>query len=296
MLMKVWGNRGSISVPGKDTVRYGGNTSCYEVRSSNGELLILDAGTGIRNLGNSLMGQGSIKATLLFSHTHYDHVIGYPFFTPFYIPGNEFNLYGPVHYEKSFEKVMYDLLDYSFFPVRMDEFGSKLIFHDLKEETIDIGSFKIETMYSNHPVTTLAYKITTDDKTIIYTGDFEQWSNYLAGDPKASEEEIEEIDIIVEEQLNRWIQFFKDTDLVIHDAQYTPEEYGQFKGWGHTSMSTAIDTCIKANVKKVLLSHHDPNRTDNQLDELNIRWQEYIASKDTGLQVEFSVEEQSYQL
>jgi phosphoribosyl 1,2-cyclic phosphodiesterase len=296
MKVKIWGNRGSISVPGKDTVRYGGNTSCYEVRSESGQLIILDAGTGIRNLGNTLLGQGAIEATLLFSHTHYDHVIGYPFFTPFYIPGNKFNMYGPVHFEKSFKQVMYDLLDYSFFPVRMDEFGSELNFHDLKEESIQIGDFKIETMYSNHPVTTLAYKITCDDKIVVYTGDFEQWSNYLEGDPDASEDEIEEVDIVVEEQLNRWKNFFQGADLILHDAQYTPEEYPKFKGWGHTSMDTAIDTCVETNVKKLLLTHHDPNRTDDQLDDLLIRWKDYTKTKNSDMEVEFSIEEEIYQL
>lgn len=294
MQLKVWGTRGSISVPGKDTVRYGGNTSCYAIQHDK-NLLILDAGTGIRNLGDSLMGQGKIEANILFSHTHYDHVIGYPFFTPFYIPGNEFHLYGPVHYEKSFKKVMYDLLDYSFFPVRMDEFGSSLNFHDLKEETFEIGPYKVSTMYSNHPVTTLAYRIEAGGKTIVYTGDFEVWTNYLSNDPNATEDEIEEVDIIIEEQINRWTTFLNNADIVIHDAQYTPEEYPKFKGWGHTAMNDAIDLCIDSNVKHLLLSHHDPKRKDDELDELSLRWKKYVEDKGSTMQCDFSIEEETYQ-
>jgi len=279
MKIRIWGCRGSIACPGAKTVRYGGNTSCYEIRSKNGEILILDAGTGLRELGGSLLAEMPLKVNMLFSHTHYDHVIGYPFFVPFFIPGNKVSLYGPVHFERSFKSVMTQQLDYSFFPVRMDELSAELTFHDLREESIEVGPFKIQTMYANHPITALAYRIEVDGKTAIYTGDTEPYINYLLDDPDADEDEKQEVADVINEQNHRWLNFLADADLCLYDAQYTAEEYPKFRGWGHTGMNTAIENGIKAKVKHLVLTHHDPKRTDDNIDELANKMQAMVDEK-----------------
>lgn len=294
MKLKVWGCRGSISVPGPTTVRYGGNTTCYEIRSESGELLIIDTGTGIRELGGALMAEMPIKAHIIFSHTHYDHVIGYPFFVPFFIPTNEFELYGPIHFDKSFKSVMRELLSYSFFPVRLDELAAKMNFHDMREEEVQMGPFSVKAVYANHPVTTLAYRITVDGKTLVFSGDTEPYINHLEDDPDAEEDELEEVAEVIAEQTERWCNFLEGADLVLHDAQYTPEEYPNFKGWGHTAMDVAIQNCERAGVKKLLLTHHDPKRTDEQLDKLTERWQNYCKEQNYQLLVEFAMEKQQY--
>lgn len=296
MDVKIWGCRGSIACPGPSTVKYGGNSTCYEIVNDAGEILIIDAGTGVRELGQSLAAKMPLKAHMVFSHTHYDHVIGYPFFVPFFVPGNKIDLYGPVHFERSFKSVMTELLDYSFFPVRMDSLSADLTFHDLKEETVQLDGFKVTTMYANHPVTTLAYKIESDGKVFIFTGDTEPYLNYLDGEDDTDEDEFDEVEMVIEEQNARWQSFLKGADLCFYDAQYTPEEYPKFRGWGHTSMDKAIDNCARSDVKKVVLTHHDPNRSDHQLDELTPRWKNYVLEHQYDLTVEFAKEGDTHHL
>jgi len=296
MRVKVWGCRGSIAVPGPTTLRYGGNTTCLEVRNDKGGLLIIDAGTGIRELGMSLLSELPLTTPIFFTHTHYDHVIGYPFFLPFFMKTNTFDLYGPIHYERSFCSVMTEQLDYSFFPVRMDEFCANLQFHDLKEEVIETEGFHIETMYVNHPITTLAYRISADEKVFLFTGDTEPYSNYLENESDVSKEEFDEVEEVVQEQNNRWIQFLKGTDLCLYDTQYTPEEYPKFKGWGHTPMDVAIENCEQMGVKKLLMTHHAPTRTDDELDQLSERWKKYTEERGYKIETAFAVEKQEYQL
>jgi phosphoribosyl 1,2-cyclic phosphodiesterase len=277
MNIKIWGCRGSISVPGPNTVKYGGNTTCYEIKSSSGERLIIDAGTGIRELGNAVLGEMPLDTHLIFSHTHYDHVIGYPFFVPFFVPGNNFKVYGPALFNKSFRSVMTDLLSYSFFPVRLDEMAATMKFFDMKEETVEMGPFSVQAVYANHPVTTMAYRITCDGKTIIFTGDTEPYLNHLEGEEDVDPDDFEEVSDIIEEQNAKWLNFLNEADLVLYDAQYTEEEYPKFKGWGHTSMNVAVENCIKANVKKVVLTHHDPQRKDTELDTLETEWKNKVG-------------------
>lgn len=296
MNLKIWGCRGSISVPGPNTIKYGGNSTCYEIRSDSGEILIIDSGTGFRELGNALIPEMPLKAHIIFSHTHYDHVIGYPFFVPFFVPTNEFNLYGPSLFDKGFRQTMNELLSYSFFPVRLDELAAKLDFHDMKEETVQMGPFSVQSIYANHPVTTLAYRITCDGKSLVFTGDTEPFLNHLEGEDDVDPEEFEEVQDIIDEQNDRWVNFLNEADTVLYDAQYTPEEYPKFKGWGHTSMDVAIQNGHKANVKKLILTHHDPKRTDDQLDELLPVWQKYAKDHNMSLELSFAQEGKTYHI
>lgn len=296
MRLTVWGCRGSIACPGAGTVRYGGNTTCYEVRSDAGDLLILDAGTGLRELGMRLMKEMPIKAHIVFSHTHYDHVMGYPFFVPFFVPGNEFWIHGPVHFERSFQSVMTEQMDYSFFPVRMQELAATLHFLDTREEELEMGPFKVRTMYANHPIATIAYRVEAGGRTLVFTGDTEPYQNYLEGVPGADKDELADIAAMIEEQKLRWKDFLSGADLCLYDAQYTPEEYPKFKGWGHTPMDIAIENSAAAGVKRLLMTHHNPTRKDEDLDTLSLRWAGYAKEKGLAIETAFAAEGRSYEL
>ena len=283
MKVRIWGCRGSLPTPGKATVRYGGNTSCYEVQDDHDDLLILDAGTGIRELGQSLLPQMPVNANLLISHTHWDHIMGYPFFVPLFVPGNVVNIYGPPHFDHSFEYVMSKQMDYSFFPVRMDELTATLKFHDMKEGQYGIGHFKITARNMNHPVLCLGYRIESDGQIFVYTGDTEPYHDTVFGDrePTTEEEEIEKQELLeyVESQNAAMIDFLRDADLVVYDGTYTEEEYTQKRGWGHSSMEHCIAACDQANVKQLLITHHEPTRTDDQLDKLEAKFRADLAAR-----------------
>jgi ribonuclease BN (tRNA processing enzyme) len=235
-----------------------------------------------------------LKAHIVFSHTHYDHVIGYPFFVPFFVPTNEFNLYGPAVFDKNFRTVMKELLSYSFFPVRLDELAAKLNFHDMHEGVVEMGPFSVEATFANHPVTTLAYRITCDGKTVVFTGDTEPYINHLEGDEDSDPEDIAEVQDVIDEQTDKWINFLKDADFALYDAQYTPEEYPNFKGWGHTSMDVAISMGARAGVKNLMLTHHDPKRTDDDLDQLLVRWQNEGKEQNLDMNIDFAQEGKTY--
>lgn len=280
MRVKFWGVRGSIACPGKDTAEFGGNTSCIEVEDDDGNLFVFDAGTGIRALGLDLAKRKKNDIHLFISHTHWDHIQGFPFFTPAYIPGNKVHIYGPIHFEKTLHKIMNLQMDYAYFPVSMNQLNAKIDYSDLKETSVKIGNTEIITKYSNHPVTALCYKVICNGKTVVYTGDFEPFFNVLASNAKpdptgledfathvAGEGTDENIDEIVAER-NEHHRLFCQSDILIHDAQYTQEEYKKTQGWGHSPMEWVIGNAHSTGVKKLVLNHHDPARTDSALIEL----------------------------
>ena len=269
--------RGSIATPGKDTAEYGGNTSCLEIVDDDGNTFIFDAGTGIRQLGMDLAKRKINNINLFISHTHWDHIQGFPFFTPAYIPGNKIQIFGPIHFEKTLKKIMDLQMDYAYFPISMQQLNAKISYSDLKECELEFGKTKIITKYSNHPVTALCYKIICNGKTIVYSGDNEPYYNVLTADAKPDPTGVEDfaghvegegtdenIDEIVAEQNERHRKFCA-SDILIHDAQYTEEEYQKARGWGHSPMELVIRNAVSVGVKRIALSHHDPGRTDEAL-------------------------------
>ncbi len=279
MKVRFWGVRGSIPSPGLITGKYGGNTACIELRvGPDDRLIIIDAGSGIRPLGNALMAndlpKGPIKADIFLSHTHWDHIMGYPFFTPIYVPTTEVKIYGPVTFEDDpLEAVVGGQMKYRYFPINVGELSSNIEFVRLKEDPfIDMGNdLKLSTKLLNHPISSLGYRFEYDGKVVCTCYDTEPFRNLFVTDPEDSsydevmalegEEVATEQNMVVEE-------FFAGADLLIHDAQYTKEEYGARVNWGHTSVEYAIAAANRAGVKKLALFHHDPDRTDEQLDEL----------------------------
>ncbi|MBI3599820.1 MAG: MBL fold metallo-hydrolase [Nitrospinae bacterium] len=284
MKIKFWGVRGSIPTPGRNTVRYGGNTACIEVRGASNEIIILDAGSGIKLLGESLANESPVEIHLLISHTHWDHINGFPFFVPAYMPNNIIHFYGPGHFNKSLREIIHGQMEYSYFPVRADELRAKIDYRDLKEETIKIGNISIHSKLTNHPVINYGYRLEEDGKAVVYTGDHEKYFNFITNQDQIDEKE--EIERIVEEQNNRIIQFVKGADILIADSQYTEDEYVSKKGWGHSAIYQSLELAIKGGVKHLILFHHEPVRTDNEQDRLlNLVCKRYAQLGYSGMKI-----------
>jgi phosphoribosyl 1,2-cyclic phosphodiesterase len=277
MKVKFWGVRGSIPCPGPQTVNYGGNTSCLELRIGDPErLIILDAGSGIRELGNALMTsmKQPIKADLFFTHTHMDHIVGFPFFTPLYIPGTKLCIYGPATYgEKNLENIIGGQMSYHYFPVRLSELSADLSYVDLKEDRLDLGDgIVVTTKYLNHPLLCLGYRFEFGGKIFCTTYDTEPYRNVFVtdkNDPAYDEAMAYEGQKAADEENRRLEEFFRGADLLIYDTQYLEKEYESSKmGWGHTPIEYAVETAARCQVKKLALFHHDPGRTDAEIDAL----------------------------
>ena len=280
MKIKFWGVRGSIPSPGPNTVKYGGNTLCLELRLPDQDrLIIFDAGSGIRELGDSLSfsqdATHRLNTEIFLTHTHLDHILGLPFFAPIHNPGTRLKIYGPVTCEEDpLEDVIGGQLSYRYFPVRQHELGASIEYIDLKEGSYDLGQgVRLITKYLNHPLLALGYRIEFGDKAICTAYDTEPFYNVFCLDP--TEPSYDEVLVSEGEQAardenRRMEEFFKDADLLIHDGQYTQTEYDSGKrGWGHSPIEYAIAAAGRANVKRLAICHHDPVRTDVQLDELS---------------------------
>lgn len=293
MNVTLWGVRGSIPCPGPTTVRYGGNTLCLELRyGTSNRLIIIDAGSGIRALGAHLMKndfpKGPIEAKMLFSHTHWDHILGFPFFTPVFLPTTKLDIYGPVTFEgDSLDKVIGGQMQYRYFPVTMAELAAQMNYHRLQETVLNFEEgLVVKTKYLNHPITCLGYRFEHEEKVIVTLFDHEPFRNLFPTDPNDPDYEEEvflEGERASQEENRRIEAFMAGADVVLHDAQYTQKEYlkGR-KGWGHSSMEWAINAAARSGVKKLVLIHHDPERTDDQLDELLVTYRRAIEARSGG--------------
>ena len=276
MRVRFWGTRGSIAKPGPSTTHYGGNTSCIEVRSSSGTLVILDCGTGAHSLGQDLlvMGGKGLRGHILISHTHWDHIQGLPFFSPLFVPGNEWHIYGPKGLHQSMREALAGQMQYTYFPITPDQFGAAVHYHDLVEGIFRIGDITVIAHYLNHPALTLGYRLEADDASVVYSCDHEPHSRKLADG---------EGDVVGQDL--RHAEFIRNADLLIHDAQYTAAEYPSKVGRGHSSIEYAIKLGQYAGVKRLALSHHDPLRDDAAIDRLVEKFRGELQSIASPLQV-----------
>ena len=296
--IKIWGDRGSMPVPGPDTVIFGGNTSCIEIRCGK-RLLIIDAGSGIRSLGDWLvrneLKNGPIDADIFLTHTHWDHIMGFPMFTPIYVPGTTLRIRGPVNFEdETLEQVIGSQLSYRYWPVRQSELAAKISYQSLRETELDLGDgVVVKTKYLNHPVLCLGYRIEYEDKSFVTVYDHEPFVNLFPTDPSHPDYDAavaEEGDRAAREENTRIEAFYKSADLLVHDTQYTAKEYNAGKqGWGHSTYEHAINAANRAKVKHLLLFHHDPNRTDTELQELELFYQARLRGR-TALVVDVARE------
>lgn len=278
MKLKFWGVRGSIPSPGPSTVKYGGNTACVQLEGSNNECIILDAGTGIRPLGMELIEKYKSLPFihLLVSHTHWDHIQGFPFFGPCYLRDTKIDIKGPVHFleEKTLQSTFDVQMQYEFFPVSNEQLRAEITYEALDETEFDIGNIHVKSLFSNHPIRSLIYHLTEKGKSIVYTGDHEPYYNLFDMGKEEPLEEVDDIffddpDTTVASANGRFVSFIKGVDLLIIDCQYIPEEYSSLRrGFGHSSWDKCLDWMKEADVKKMVLTHHDPARTDDEIDEI----------------------------
>jgi CheY-like chemotaxis protein len=269
MRVRFWGTRGSIAKPGPSTVRYGGNTSCVEVRAPDGTLIVLDCGTGAHGLGQALMASGEpVRGHLLISHTHWDHIQGFPFFAPLFVPGNEWDVYAPSGLGRRLEVTLAGQMEYTYFPVTLEQLGATIRYHEITEGVFDLGSVHITARYLNHPALALGYRLEVGGVTLVYATDHEPHAppgGAARGEP-----------VHLEDQRHR--EFLADADVVIHDTQYTLEEYAQKVGWGHSPAEHVVDAVAAVGVGRLALYHHDPLRDDESLDRLVAACRERVAA------------------
>ncbi len=276
MLVRFWGTRGSIATPGGATLRYGGNTSCVEAMSDSGTTLLIDAGTGANALGKALMEQGrAAHGHILISHTHWDHIQGLPFFAPLFVADAEWHIYGPRGIGQTLQEVLAAQMDYAYFPVALNAFAARLHYHEVVEGGFSVEDVRITTQYLNHPALAVGYRLEADGASMVYASDHEPHERH-AGEGHLEAGESGDAG---------HVEFIRDADLVIHDAQYTAAEFPAKIGWGHSTIEYAVDVAMAANVKKLALYHHDPNRGDDAVDQLISTARERVAAAGDDLSV-----------
>jgi phosphoribosyl 1,2-cyclic phosphodiesterase len=268
MLARVWGSRGSLAAPGPDTVRYGGNTSCLEVRLDSGDALVLDAGTGMRPLGAAMAAEPSKPATLhiLLTHLHMDHLQGLGFFRPLFDPDLDVHLWGPSSPVSSLADRVATYLSPPLFPVRLADIPAHLTFHDAPEAAYPIGSATIRAAKVMHQGPTVGYRIEENGRSIAYLPDHEP-----------------SLGVRLAQQPASWISGYDlahGVDVLFHDAQYLDEEYPQHVGWGHSAIEHAVEFARKAEVGKLVLFHHDPYHSDRDLEQLLVEARQQLQVDD----------------
>jgi CheY-like chemotaxis protein/phosphoribosyl 1,2-cyclic phosphodiesterase len=278
-----WGTRGSIATPGPGTNHFGGNTSCVELTTANGDLLIFDCGTGAHPLAAKLMSQGKkpINANILLGHTHWDHIQGFPFFSPAFVKANSAAIYGPEGSRGSLHDMLSGQMEYSYFPIALDQLPAAITYHDLTEGIYTIGGARVATQFLNHPAMTLGYRVEVDGAAMVYLVDHEPFSDELwraDAEPGRSESILHEGD-------RRHAKFMAGADLVIHDAQYTPEEYPSKKTWGHSAYDYVVQIAAASGVRRVALTHHDPSHNDDFVAEIERKARKLALQLGTGVDV-----------
>jgi phosphoribosyl 1,2-cyclic phosphodiesterase len=286
--VRIWGDRGSIPCPGPDTVVFGGNTSCLEIRADK-RLLIVDLGTGIRALGDWLMAhdfkKGPIDADIFVSHTHWDHIMGFPMFSPVFAPTTRLRIYSPVPFEEeeSLEAIIGNQLSFRYWPVRLSELSARIEYIGLKQTFLDLGGgLTVTTKYLNHPLLCLGYRFEYQGRSIVTAYDTEPFRNIFPTDPRDpsyNEDAAREGELAAQEENSNILNFIRNADLLFYDTQYTAKEYAQHLGWGHSSHEFAIESALETGVKKLVCFHHDPKRTDARLAALEKKYQAAFAGK-----------------
>lgn len=254
IILDFWGVRGTLPVPGADSVRYGGNTSCVSMRFQKERMFIFDAGSGIKVLSDHLMktSKGKINGKLFISHSHWDHINALPFFAPLYVPGNEFEISGPAQGNVSVMDMVSAQMNDVYFPITINEFGARVYYSDLREDSYEIEGIEIKTMMLSHPGYCLGYRINYKGRSICYITDNEMFPEGTDYHDPSYNKKLED--------------FVSNADALITDSTYFDEEYTKRIGWGHSCLNEVTRLAHNAGVKTLYLFHHDPDQRDDDID------------------------------
>lgn len=284
--LRFWGVRGSVPTPGPTTLEYGGNTSCVEVRAG-AQIIILDAGTGLRGLGRELcaeFGDAPLDLTLLLTHTHWDHIQGLPFFAPLYRPRNRLRIFGFEGARLGLNSVLANQMASPFFPVGLGELPANITIEELKSLNFCIGSVQVQAAFANHPGICVGYRLSAFGRSVAFFPDNElrhagQFPGLVDGAPAANAE-------FARRENDKLAQFLSGTDVLIMDTQYDREEYHEHLGWGHGCLEEVVDLAMQAGVGQLFLFHHDPEHTDAKVTEMTERARTLVSAGQGTLKVE----------
>lgn len=251
MIFKIWGCRGSVPVSGKQYMKYGGDTTCIEIRTSNEEIIIIDAGSGIRNLGNKLIGENRQRFNLLFTHFHWDHLIGFPFFKPIYSTGTEIDIYGCSYSGSTLNEMLSTIMTGPYFPVKFRDINARIKYHSACNRKFTLDDIEIQPIALSHPNRAVGYKFEEDGKSVAIMTDNELEYQHEGG-----------LDF------EDYVDFLIGVDVLLHDSEYTDEDYERTKTWGHSRYKDTVRLAIEAGVKELGLIHHNQERGDNELDRI----------------------------
>jgi phosphoribosyl 1,2-cyclic phosphodiesterase len=268
MIIRCFGARGSIPVSGPEYVRYGGDTACFEIRSQDDDIIIIDAGSGIRRLGNKLLREQRLTFTLFMTHSHWDHILGFPFFKPIYDPQTRITILGCTETQGDIKKLLARAMSTPFFPVPFSELEAEFIYEDDCVLSHRIGPLEIWPIPLNHPNGGQGYKFVENNKSFVFLTDNELGYHHRGG-----------------HSLEAYREFAQNADLLIHDAEFTPEEYQRTRGWGHSTYLQALDLAIQTRVARFGLFHHNQDRHDAAVDRMLQHCREIIAEQKVTLEV-----------
>ena len=266
MIIKIWGSRGSIPVSGKEYLKYGGDTTCLDIRTKSGDTIIIDAGTGIRRLGNRLVAERCFDLNFIFTHAHWDHVMGFPFFEPLYFQESIIRMHRCPFHNKFVETILSKVMAPPNFPLKYSDITAQMLYTDACPAEFEIGSVRVIPIALSHPNGGSGYKFIEDGKTFVFLTDNELGYIHPGG-----------------LQFEDYRKFCSSVDLLFHDADYTPEEYNTYRDWGHSVYTDALELARQAAVKKLGLFHLNPERTDQQMDNIVKDCRKRIAARGSNL-------------
>ena len=267
MMIRCWGSRGSIPVSGPEYLKYGGDTTCMEVRTSDDAIIIVDAGSGIRRLGNRLLAEERFEYSMIFTHSHWDHILGFPFFKPLYREKTSLHLYGCPFNRESVKEMVAKVMASPNFPMDLNNVQARISYQESCQDSLRIQSMTVTPIKTSHPDSGIGYKFSEDGKTFVFLTDNELKHKHPGG--------LDYVD---------YVRFAAGADLLLHDSEFTEEEYRTKKTWGHSTYHDALHLALEARVKKFGLFHHNQERTDAAIDEIVGKCQQIIAAQKSSLE------------
>ncbi|HHL40418.1 MAG TPA: MBL fold metallo-hydrolase [Deltaproteobacteria bacterium] len=267
MRVRCWGSRGSIAVSGREYLKYGGDTTCVEVTAASGETIIIDAGTGIRRLGNRLMAAGVTDIHLLITHAHWDHLSGFPFFKPLYSSSTDIRVYGGLPTQASVKNIISKTMTPPYFPIKLEDIHAEISFFGIGNSSVSIGSVSIRTIALNHTNEGVGFRFDEGGRSFVFLTDNELGYEHPTGLSRTD-----------------YLEFSRGADLLFHDAEYRPDEYESTRGWGHSVFLDAVELAVEAGAARLGLFHHNQERSDPEIDAMVDEARDVIGARGAVLE------------